>query len=197
MDFFFIVVGYLFGSIPFGLLLTKLAGYGDIRELGSGNIGTTNVLRTGSKSLAILTLLADSLKGALAVWLSFSSGDVLIIFATALAAVLGHMYPIWLRFRGGKGVATTLGVMLMLQPNLGLAMCVIWLGVAVTLRYSSLAGLTAFASAPILSYIWLDNLDLAALSLLLALLVFWKHKGNIDRLLAGQESKIRFKKDRD
>ncbi len=194
INFIFPIIGYLCGSIPFGLLFSKLFGYGDIRSIGSGNIGATNVLRTGNKALAALTLFFDMLKGAAPIWLSFSSGDMWIIFATALLAVLGHMYPVWLKFKGGKGVATTLGVMLALLPPLGLVMLGIWLGMAVAFRISSLAALSSFAMAPILAWLVFGDIRLAALGAVIAALVFWKHQDNIRRLLKGEEPRIGRKK---
>lgn len=196
MEYGFIVLGYLLGSIPFGLVLCKIFGYGDIRDIGSGNIGATNVLRTGNKILALLTLLGDVFKGAIAVWLSFVSGDTFVILTTGLAAVLGHMYPVWLKFKGGKGVATTLGTMLAIMPPLAMAMCGIWLLMAVMFRISSLAALTAFAAAPVMAYLWLQDPNLALLAGVLAALVFWRHKANIERLLSGAEPRIGKKKDK-
>lgn len=195
MNILFVILAYLLGSIPFGLILTKLAGYEDIRNVGSGNIGATNVLRTGNKLLAFTTLVMDILKGAAAVWISFISQDPTIILISALFAILGHMYPPWLKFKGGKGVATTLGVMLALMPLLGLTICGIWLIMASIFRISSLAALTALASAPVLSYLWLADENLAFLSGVITLLIFWKHKENIKRLLKGQEPKIGNKKE--
>lgn len=192
----FPILGYLCGSIPFGLILSKLFGHGDIRKIGSGNIGATNALRTGNKLLAALTLLGDVLKGAVPVLASFASGNILVIFATGLLAIIGHMYPVWLKFKGGKGVATTLGVLLALMPPLFLAMIALWLLSALLFRMSSLAALIAFAAAPILAYLWLGDPDLALLTGLIAALVFWKHRGNINRILSGQESKIGGKKDK-
>ncbi len=191
----FPLIGYLSGSVPFGLLLSKVFGYGDIRTIGSGNIGATNVLRTGNKKLAALTLLLDVLKGALPVWLAFISADMLIISTTALCAVLGHMYPVWLKFKGGKGVATALGTLLAVMPLLFLAMIGIWIVMAFTLRISSLAALTAFALAPLLSYIWIGDENLAVLTFIIAMLVFWKHKENIQRLLKGEEPRLGKKKE--
>ncbi|MCB1531852.1 MAG: glycerol-3-phosphate 1-O-acyltransferase PlsY [Alphaproteobacteria bacterium] len=196
MEYSFILLGYLLGSIPFGLVFARLGGYGDIRAIGSGNIGATNVLRTGNKMLALLTLICDTLKGAVAVWLSFNSGDAFIILATGLFAVLGHMYPVWLKFKGGKGVATTLGTMLAIMPMLGLIMCGIWLLMALIFRISSLAALTAFAAAPVIAMALLGDYNLALLAGLIAALVFWRHKENIKRLLKGEEPKIGKKKDK-
>lgn len=194
INFIYPVLGYLIGSIPFGLVLAKLFGYGDIRAIGSGNIGATNVLRTGNKKLAILTLFFDISKGAVPVWLSFASGDIRIIFATALLAILGHMYPVWLRFKGGKGVATTLGVVLALNPTLGILMLVIWLMAAVVFRFSSLAALVSFALAPVMCVLLFSDLNLAVLTAVIAALVFWKHRANIARLRQGAEPRISFKK---
>lgn len=196
LEYGFILLGYLFGSIPFGLVLCKIAGYGDIRDIGSGNIGATNVLRTGNKLLASLTLLGDVFKGGIAVWVSFISADAFIILATGLFAVLGHMYPVWLKFKGGKGVATTLGTMLAIMPLLCAIMCAIWLAMALIFRISSLAALTAFAAAPVIAYTIFNDQNLALLSGILALLVFWRHKGNIERLLKGEEPRIGKKKDK-
>lgn len=197
MPFYFYLLpmaGYLLGSIPFGLLLAKLFGYGDIRKIGSGNIGATNVLRTGNKFLAILTLALDIGKGYAAVLVSFISADMLIIFATAFMVIIGHMYPVWLKFRGGKGVATAIGTILALTPPLGLVVVIIWLIVAVASRISSLAALVAFAIAPILSAVWVHDYDLAVLLVMMDVMIFWKHRENIGRLQRGEESKISFGK---
>ncbi|MCH8998649.1 MAG: glycerol-3-phosphate 1-O-acyltransferase PlsY [Proteobacteria bacterium] len=181
--------GYLLGSIPFGLLLARLAGLGDIRGIGSGNIGATNVLRTGRKGLAAATLLLDGGKGAGAVLLAGLWGPDLQLMA-ALGAVLGHIFPLWLRFRGGKGMATVLGVLLALAWQAGLAACATWLLVAGLLRYSSLATLLSVAAAPL--YIWLFTRDLQLVELIavLAALVWIRHRVNIARLLKGEEPKI-------
>lgn len=198
MEYLFILFGYLLGSIPFGLVLCKIAGYGDIRSIGSGNIGATNVLRTGNKPLALLTLICDSGKGAAAVLITGALASApLIIMLAGLAAVLGHMFPVWLKFKGGKGVATTLGTMLAISPLLGLAMIAIWLLMAFTLRISSLSALTAFAAAPVLAYLWLGNEMLALLAAVIAALVFWRHEANIKRLLKGEEPKIGKKKQKE
>ncbi len=194
MEYGFILLGYLLGSIPFGLVFARLGGYGDIRKIGSGNIGATNVLRTGNKPLALLTLVCDIFKGAVAVWISFYSADSLIILATGLLAVIGHMYPVWLKFKGGKGVATTLGTMLAIMPLLALIMIGIWLVMAFALRISSLAALTAFAAAPVIAYTIFTDANLALFSGIIALLVFWRHQENIKRLLKGAEPKIGSKK---
>ena len=172
-----------------------MAGYGDIRKIGSGNIGATNVLRTGNRILALATLLLDSGKGAIAVVIAhaFTTSDAALALA-GFGAILGHLYPVWLTFKGGKGVATTLGTMLALSPWLGAAMGLIWLATALAFRMSSLAALTAFALSPVLSYIWLQNNILTLLSIVVTLLVFWKHRDNIRRLLKGEEPKIGQKK---
>ncbi len=187
------VGGYLLGSIPFGLILTRLAGLGDIRAIGSGNIGATNVLRTGNKGLAALTLLLDGAKGAAAALLAsfYASADAGLV--AGLCAVLGHDFPVWLRFKGGKGVATTLGVLLGAAWPVGVAACATWLVIAGLFRYSSLAALTAFALAPAFAYV-LVGLPMAILALVLAVLGFIRHAANIRRLLAGTEPRIGGKK---
>jgi glycerol-3-phosphate acyltransferase PlsY len=183
-----LVGGYLIGSIPFGLLLTKAAGLGDIRQVGSGNIGATNVLRTGRKGLAAATLILDGLKGAVAVLLARQFlGDQDVVVGTA--AVLGHLFPVWLGFRGGKGVATGLGVLLAAAWPVGLACCALWLVAAKVLKMSSAAALTAFAAAPLFALV-LSSKDHALMALLIAVLVFWRHEANIRRLLAGTEPRI-------
>ncbi len=181
--------GYLLGAVPFGLLLARLAGLGDIRSIGSGNIGATNVLRTGRKGLAAVTLLLDGGKGAGAVLLAGLWGPDPQLTA-ALGALLGHIFPLWLRFRGGKAVATLLGVLLALAWQAGLAACATWLLVAGLLRYSSLAALVSLAAAPL--YIWLFTRDLQLVELIavLAMLVWICHRANIARLLKGEEPKI-------
>ena len=180
--------GYLIGSIPFGLLLTKAAGLGDIRKVGSGNIGATNVLRTGRKGLAAATLILDGLKGAVAVLLARQFlGDQDLVVGTA--AVLGHLFPVWLGFRGGKGVATGLGVLLAAAWPVGLACCAVWLLAAKFLKMSSAAALMAFAAAPLFA-LALSSADHALMALLIAVLVFWRHEANIRRLLAGTEPRI-------
>jgi glycerol-3-phosphate acyltransferase PlsY len=183
-----LVGGYLIGSIPFGLLLTKAAGLGDIRQVGSGNIGATNVLRTGRKGLAAATLILDGLKGAVAVLVARQFlGDQDLVVGTA--AVLGHLFPVWLGFRGGKGVATGLGVLLATAWPVGLACCAVWLVAAKILKMSSAAALTAFAAAPLFALV-LSSADHALMALLIAVLVFWRHEANIRRLLAGTEPRI-------
>jgi len=181
-------IGYVLGSIPFGLLLTKAAGLGDIRAIGSGNIGATNVLRTGNKALAAATLLLDGGKGAAAVLLAgMYSADAAIL--AGAGAFIGHLYPVWLKFKGGKGVATYIGTMLALSLWPALGFGVAWLGTAFITRYSSLAALVAVIVAPIVAYV-ADRLDVAALGVGMAALVFLKHEDNIRRLMRGEESKI-------
>ena len=185
-----LVLGYLLGSIPFGLLLTRLAGAGDLRSIGSGNIGATNVLRTGRKGLAAGTLVLDGLKGAAAVLLARALVyDQDIALLAGLAAVLGHLFPVWLRFKGGKGVATGLGVLIATAWPIGLIACAVWLLVAATARLSSLAALAAFASAPCASLV-LEDFAVVNLAFTIAVLVFVRHQANIRRLLAGTEPRI-------
>jgi acyl phosphate:glycerol-3-phosphate acyltransferase len=183
------VIGYLLGSIPFGLVLTRLAGTQDLRSIGSGSIGTTNVLRTGRKDLAAATLIGDMLKGTIAVIIAGYFGGPDAAMLAALGAFLGHLFPVWLKFRGGKGVAVYIGVLLGLLWPAALVFCLIWLAVAVITRYSSLSALIASLVTPILLW-WFGQLSLAALFAVLTLLVFFVHRENIKRLLAGTESKI-------
>ncbi len=188
--------GYLLGSIPFGLILTRLGGLGDIRKVGSGNIGATNVLRTGNKGLAALTLLLDGGKGALVSAVTFRLYGPDITYFASLAVVLGHMFPVWLGFRGGKGMATTFGVLLGLAWPAGLAGLATWLVVAAIFRYSSLAALAATGLAPV--YAWfLDDPQAGGLMIILAVLIYLRHAANIRRLFAGTESKIRLSKSRE
>jgi len=183
-----LALGYLFGSIPFGLLLTRVAGKGDIRDIGSGNIGATNVLRTGSKWLAALTLVLDCLKATAAILLAERLlGDETAAFA-ATGALIGHLYPVWLKFRGGKGVATFLGILIALLPIAAGVYAAIWILLLLTLRISSVAGMTAAASAPIAAAIL--HSSLLPMLLGFAVLVLWKHRENIARLLAGKEPRI-------
>jgi len=184
-----LVGGYLVGSIPFGLLVTKLAGLGDIRQVGSGNIGTTNVLRTGRKDLAAATLLLDGGKGAAAVLIGSNWGPDIALLA-GLGAVVGHLFPVWLKFKGGKGVATTLGTLLALQFWVGAAACATWLLVAVLFRMSSLSALVAVAAAPLFAWFIARDLQLVEMAAILAALVWFSHRANIARLLRGQEPKI-------
>jgi glycerol-3-phosphate acyltransferase PlsY len=187
-----LVVGaYLLGSIPFGVLIARLAGDVDLRRVGSGNIGATNVLRAVGKGAAALTLLGDMGKGALAVglarWTEASSAEVAVV---ALVAVLGHLFPVWSGFRGGKGVATTLGVILAAMPAVGGLLLVIWLAVAAVFRYSSLAALVATATMPFLAWLMDGRPAMLALTAALLILVVARHGENIRRLLSGTEGKI-------
>jgi acyl phosphate:glycerol-3-phosphate acyltransferase len=191
-DMFLIIafmIGYLLGSIPFGLVLTRLAGTQDLRSIGSGSIGTTNVLRTGRKDLAAATLIGDMLKGTVAVIISGYFGGPDAAMLAALGAFLGHLFPVWLKFRGGKGVAVYIGVLLGLLWPAALLFCLIWLAVAVLTRYSSLSALIASLVTPVLLW-WFGQLALAALFAVLTVLLFFVHRENIKRLLAGTESKI-------
>jgi glycerol-3-phosphate acyltransferase PlsY len=185
----FIFPGYLFGSVPFGLLLTRFAGLGDIRAIGSGNIGATNVLRTGNKGLALATLLLDAGKGAFAVGLFRYLGPPDAALWAGLGAVIGHLFPVWLGFKGGKGVATALGVLLTAAWPVGVAACAVWLIVAVLARMSSLASVAAMAVSP-LAALFLADGEIAFLALAIALLVIARHHENIRRLLAGTEPRI-------
>jgi glycerol-3-phosphate acyltransferase PlsY len=188
------IVGYLLGSIPFGLILTRLVGLGDVRNIGSGNIGATNVLRTGHKGLAALTLLLDALKGTLAVFAGYAIGSRFglaidgALFA-GLAAFLGHIFPVWLGFKGGKGVATYIGVIGGLFWPGALIFCGVWLATAFLTRYSSASALIASVLTPVL-LLTLGQIPEALLALLMTLLLLWKHEGNIRRLLKGEEPRI-------
>ena len=183
-----LVLGYLLGSIPFGVLFTRLAGVGDIRKVGSGNIGATNVLRTGRKGLAAATLLGDTLKGTAAVLIAWQWGPNTAILA-GLGAFLGHLFPVWLGFKGGKGVATFIGILLGLKPVAALAFAAIWLLVAFVTRYSSLSALIASAATP--AVLWaMGERQMAEMAVLLVLLLWWKHAPNIRRLAAGTEGRI-------
>ena len=182
------VLGYLLGSVPFGLVLTRGAGLGDIRRIGSGNIGATNVLRTGRKGLAAATLLLDGGKGAAAVLIARHWGPDMAILA-GCGAMLGHLFPVWLGFKGGKGVATGLGALLALDWRIGLIACAVWLLAAFLFRYSSLAAMLAFAAAPVAAWL-IATRQLAAVALFLAVLVWLRHHQNIRRLLTGQEPRI-------
>ncbi|KWT70541.1 Acyl-phosphate:glycerol-3-phosphate O-acyltransferase PlsY [Hyphomicrobium sulfonivorans] len=192
-----VALGYLLGSIPFGLLLTRAAGLGDVRKIGSGNIGATNVLRTGNKRLAALTLVLDALKGTAAVligrWLGDMSGNANVAeiapLLAGLAAFLGHIFPVWLGFRGGKGVATFIGVLLGVDWRAALAFCAIWLLVAALTRYSSLSALVAAVAVPVGMFI-MGQHSAAILAGLLSLMLIAKHHANIRRLLAGEEPRI-------
>lgn len=183
------VFGYLLGSVPFGIVITRALGLGDLRKIGSGNIGATNVLRTGHKGAALATLLLDSGKGAIAVLLArWLGGETAAVMAGA-GALLGHCFPVWLGFRGGKGVATFLGTLIALYWPLGLAACAIWLLVALVTRISSLSALVAVGTSPLVALL-MGKGQIAAAALFMAALIFWRHKENISRLLAGTEPKI-------
>ncbi|RJF91550.1 glycerol-3-phosphate 1-O-acyltransferase PlsY [Sphingomonas cavernae] len=186
-------MGYLLGSIPFGLILTRYFGAGDLRAIGSGNIGATNVLRTGRKGLAAATLLLDAAKGAIAVLI----GAALVTGGGALAAVgvfFGHLYPVWLNFRGGKGVATLFGIAIAANWICGLIYAVIWIGALVITRTSSLGGMSAAIALPVVAAV-IGRFDLVVLFLIFTLMVLWKHRENIMRLLAGTEPRIGESKD--
>ena len=191
-----LATGYLLGSIPFGLLLTRFSGRGDLREIGSGNIGATNVLRTGAKGLAALTLLLDAAKGAAAVLIAqalWPDGT----FHAAAGALIGHLYPVWLRFRGGKGVATLLGIIAPILPVAAIAYALIWVGLLLIARISSVAGMAAAVSAPLIAALVGASL-VFPLFLMFAILVIWKHRDNIRRLIAGTEPHIgQLKKERE
>jgi glycerol-3-phosphate acyltransferase PlsY len=201
MDLFFspfaicsLALGYLLGSIPFGYLLTRAAGIGDVRAIGSGNIGATNVLRTGHKGLAALTLLLDAAKGTAAVLIGYKIGAlggiaILASLIAGLGAFLGHVFPVWLEFKGGKGVATYIGVILGLSWPAGLVFCAFWLLVAVLTRYSSLSALVAALITPVVLFAMGDP-PAALLSVLLSAILIFKHRANIRRLAAGEEPKI-------
>lgn len=183
------VVGYLLGSIPFGMILSKLMNLGDLRSIGSGNIGATNVLRTGNKKAAFATLILDGGKGAVAVLLARELAGDSAAQVAAFASFLGHCFPIYIGFKGGKGVATFIGIALAIAWPVGLLVCLTWLVVAVVTRYSSLSALTAATLAPFFAY-FLGFGQMVLLFILLALVIYVRHKTNIERLLSGQESKI-------
>jgi len=204
---FWSVVGYFLGSVPFGLVLTRLAGYGDIRKIGSGNIGATNVLRTGNKTLALLTVLLDAFKAGFAAWLAYhfspdaeyyflgygSSVNVIASLVAGLFGILGHMFPVWLKFKGGKGISSSLGLLLMTCPVVGWIALAVWLVMAFLFRYSSLAALTAAVCVPFISYLNASPVYTFFYTIVVVLVIL-KHHTNIVRLLKGQESKISFKK---
>jgi glycerol-3-phosphate acyltransferase PlsY len=183
------IIGYLFGSIPFGLILTRFAGTADLRSIGSGNIGATNVLRTGRKGLAAATLLLDMLKGTAAVVIAGHFGGPNSAMLAGLGAFLGHLFPVWLNFRGGKGVAVYIGVLLGLFWPAAVVFCLIWLAVALSFRYSSLSALVASFATPLFLW-WFGHLALASLFAVLTVLLFYMHRENIKRLQAGTEGRI-------
>ena len=187
------IIGYLLGSIPFGLVLTRIAGTQDLRSIGSGNIGATNVLRTGRKGLAAGTLIGDMLKGTAAVLIASYLGGPTAAMLAALGAFLGHLFPVWLKFKGGKGVAVYIGILLGLFWPAALAFCLIWLATAFASRYSSLSALIASVITPPLLW-WSGHAGFAMLFAVLTLLLFYMHRENIKRLVAGTESKIGAKK---
>ncbi len=186
---FSIVIGYLSGSIPFGLLLTRWAGLGDVRAIGSGNIGATNVLRTGNRAIAALTLLCDALKGTIPVLVMGYSGGETAALLAGIAAFAGHVFPAWLGFRGGKGVATYIGVLFGLAWPIGIAFLAMWLAVALVFRISSVSALIASAATPLLAW-YAGQFPLVLPLLLLAAAIWWTHRANIGRLLNGTESRI-------
>jgi len=186
---FALALGYLLGSIPFGLLIARWGGKGDIRDIGSGNIGATNVLRTGSKGLAALTLVLDCLKATAAILIAQSLwGKDAGVYAAA-GAFFGHLYPVWLGFRGGKGVATYLGILIPLLPVAAAIYAIVWIGLLLTIRISSVAGLSAAISAPLAAFLFGD-MQVLPILLGLTLLVMWKHRENIRRLMAGTEPRV-------
>jgi len=200
-------IGYFCGSVPFGLVLTRLAGYGDIRKIGSGNIGATNVLRTGNKTLALLTVLLDAFKAGFAAWLAFrfvpdkefyfldyaTNLKVFVSLLTGVCGILGHMFPVWLKFKGGKGISSALGFLLVTYWPIGLIAFGVWLFMAFMFRYSSLSALTAAAIVPFATYLLAPPIYTLFYTFVV-LLVIYKHHANIKRLIKGEESKISFKK---
>lgn len=184
------LVGYLLGSIPFGMILTRLAGTQDLRTIGSGNIGATNVLRTGHKGLAAATLIGDMLKGTVAVIIAGSIGGPNAAMVAALGAFLGHLFPVWLKFRGGKGVATYLGVLIALVWKAALVFAIVWIAIAWLTRYSSLAALLAAVAVPLSLFFVFGPTSVAWLFTAMTVIVFFKHHANIRRLIDGDESRI-------
>jgi acyl phosphate:glycerol-3-phosphate acyltransferase len=183
------IIGYLCGSVPFGLLLTRAAGLGDIRTIGSGNIGATNVLRTGNRWVALATLVLDAAKAALPVFVARYYWGEEAAMVAAIAAFAGHCFPVWLNFKGGKGVAVSIGSLLALSWPVGLIFCAVWLVIAWAQRFSSLAALTAAATSPIFAYVVVDEW-LAGTAAVMALILFFQHRTNIARLVTGTEPKI-------
>lgn len=193
MDYFWVIFAYFLGSIPFGLLLTKFNGHGDIRQIGSGNIGATNVLRTGNKWLALTTLILDALKGLIAVSLCKMYAPS-FIFLAGLAAIIGHIFPVWLKFKGGKGIATALGVFIPLNYIVAIALIMVWITVAKLTKISSLSALIAVACSPLLAYLIVKEDTLhnwLFFTITTTFIVMWTHRDNIKRLIQGQESTIK------
>jgi glycerol-3-phosphate acyltransferase PlsY len=189
-DLVSLVLGYVCGSIPFGLLLTRFAGTADLRSIGSGNIGATNVLRTGRKDLAAATLVLDALKGTVAVGLAHFLFGAEAALAAAIGAFIGHLFPVWIAFRGGKGVATFLGCLIGIAWPAALVFALVWLAVAAVTRYSSAAALSASVLAPLAVFVWLWRPEAGLVFALLAALLWLKHRANIERLLSGTETRI-------
>jgi len=201
------IIGYFLGSIPFGLVLTRLAGYGDIRKIGSGNIGATNVLRTGNKTLALLTVLLDAFKAGFAAYLAYhltpsaeyyflgyaSHVNTIASLTAGTCGILGHMFPIWLKFKGGKGISSALGLLLVTYWQIGVFALLIWLFMAFTFRYSSLSAITAAIFVPVLTYLMAPPVYVYFYTFVVILVLF-KHRSNMLRLIKGEESKISFKK---
>lgn len=188
LTFSVISFSYLLGSIPFGILVSKVFGLGNLRDIGSGNIGATNVLRTGNKLAALITLILDGLKGVLVVVVArFISEDAAI--TASIFVIIGHIYPVWLRFSGGKGVATFIGAILALSFVTGLLVCFIWIIIALIFRYSSLSAIISSASAPIGVFLFYDN-EALVVTLFMTVLIWYRHKDNIRRLIDGSEAKI-------
>lgn len=188
LTFSVISFSYLLGSIPFGILVSKVFGLGNLRDIGSGNIGATNVLRTGNKLAALITLILDGLKGVLVVVVArFISEDAAI--TASILVIIGHIYPVWLRFSGGKGVATFIGAILALSFVTGLLVCFIWIIIALVFRYSSLSAIVSSASAPIGVFLFYDN-EALVVTLFMTVLIWYRHKDNIRRLIDGSEAKI-------
>jgi glycerol-3-phosphate acyltransferase PlsY len=194
ISFIAIIIGYLCGSIPFGLLLTRAAGLGDVRSIGSGNIGATNVLRTGNKRIAALTLFLDGLKGAVPVLLLTHFGSPQAGMIAGLAAMAGHIFPVWLDFKGGKGVATSLGVLFGLFWPLGLIFIALWLALAYLFRFSSLAGLVTSALTPLWAYLLGCSKEFILSTVIIAIAIWIMHRANIGRLMKGEEPRIDLQK---
>lgn len=183
-----LIISYLLGSIPFGLLITKYAGQGDIRKIGSGNIGATNVMRTGNKKLGIATFILDALKGLIPVLIAKQTGNDILLSASAILAVLGHVFPIWLKFKGGKGVATAIASFFGLYWLIGVAMCVFWYGIFKITRISAFASITSVILTNIVSLYFTGGYYIFFTTLIISVIVLFKHKANIVRILRGEES---------